>query len=375
MPEVVPTEIRFRLDGDAARETDVLLELRRVDLDVAGEPVARGLGFRIRRGNIAVLLGPSGCGKTTTLRTIAGFHPVSAGEVELAGQIVSTPDTMVAPEKRRLGMVFQDNALFPHLTVRDNIAFGLHGRPANEQRRRVTDLLCMINLPDIGDRFPHELSGGQQQRVALARAMAPRPTLILMDEPFSSLDVDLRERLGTEVHDILKAEGITAVMVTHDQREAFAMADHVGVMRDGQIVQWDTPYNLYHEPIDRFVAEFVGQGRFVRATLLDHETLDTEVGVIRGNRSYGWPRGTAVDVLLRPDDVQPDPDASLRATVVKKAFTGAETVYTLALPNGTRILSLFPSHHNHEPGEEVGIRIDAQHLVAFPRDSNTVESG
>ncbi len=368
MQEPTATEIRFQLDGDTASRGDILLELRRVDLDVAGEPVARGLGFRVRRGSISVLLGPSGCGKTTTLRTIAGFHPVSAGEVELDGQVVSSPDAMVAPEKRRLGMVFQDHALFPHLSVRDNIAFGLHGRPADEQRRRVTDLLCMIKLPDIGDRFPHELSGGQQQRVALARAMAPRPSLILMDEPFSSLDVELREQLGTEVHDIFKAEGITAVMVTHDQREAFAMADQVGIMRDGQIIQWDTPYNLYHEPIDRFVAEFVGQGRFIRATLIDHHHLDTEVGVIRSNRAYGWPAGMAVDVLLRPDDVQPDPDSPLRAHVVKKAFTGAETVYTLALENGTRILSLFPSHHNHEIGDEVGIHIDAQHLVAFPRE-------
>ncbi len=347
---------------------DILLELRRVDLDVDGTEVSRGLSFRVRRGNLVSLLGPSGCGKTTTLRAIAGFHPVSAGEIELSGRVVSRPGMTLPPEKRALGMVFQDHALFPHLTVYDNIGFGLHRMSSVQRRQRSDELLEMINLGGMGERFPHELSGGQQQRVALARAMAPRPTMILLDEPFSSLDVDLRERLSAEVHEIFKAEGMTGILVTHDQREAFAIADQVGIMRHGQIVQWDTPYNLYHEPVDRFVADFIGQGRFVRATLLDHETLDTEVGVIRGNRSYGWSPGTGVDVLLRPDDVLPDPESELRATVEKKAFTGAETVYTLRLRNGTQILSLFPSHHDYEVGDDVGIRIDAQHLVAFPRE-------
>ncbi|MCC5809592.1 MAG: ABC transporter ATP-binding protein [Ectothiorhodospiraceae bacterium] len=350
------------------RSDDILLELRRVDLDMEGTPVARALSFRVRRGQLVCLLGPSGCGKTTTLRSIAGFHPVASGEIELDGRVVSQPGYMLPPEKRGLGMVFQDHSLFPHLTVEQNICFGLKRMSAAAKHRRAEELLDLVSLAGLGDRYPDELSGGQQQRVALARALAPKPALVLMDEPFSSLDVDLRERLAAEVHEIFQAEGVTAVLVTHDQREAFAMADQVGVMRHGQIVQWDTPYNLYHEPVDRFVADFIGQGRFLRARLMDHETLETELGIIQGNRSYGWPTGTEVDLLLRPDDVQPDPESSLTGKVVKKAFTGAETLYTLELETGTRILSLFPSHHDHEIGEVVGIRIDAQHLVAFQRD-------
>lgn len=347
---------------------DILLELRRVDLDVQGIPVTRALSFRVRRGQLVCLLGPSGCGKTTTLRAIAGFHPVSAGEIELNGRVVSSPGRLVPPEKRGLGMVFQDHALFPHLTVYDNICFGLKRINTARRRERADELLKLVNLPGLGERYPDELSGGQQQRVALARALAPRPALVLLDEPFSSLDVDLRERLAAEVHEIFKAEGVTAVLVTHDQREAFAISDQVGIMRNGQIVQWDTPYNLYHEPVDRFVADFIGQGRFLRARLIDHETLETELGIIEGNRSYGWPPGTEVDLLLRPDDVQPDPTSTLQARVVKKAFTGAETLYTLELDSGSQILSLFPSHHDHQVGERVGIRIDAQHLVAFQCD-------
>jgi iron(III) transport system ATP-binding protein len=343
----------------------ILLELREIECRYGTSRAVRDLSFRVRRGSIACLLGPSGCGKTTVLRAIAGFEPISAGEIELRGQVVSQPGLVVPPEQRRIGMVFQDYALFPHLSAQENVGFGLRSLSRQQRRARAEELLALVDLAGFGERFPHELSGGQQQRVSLARALAPRPEIVLLDEPFSSLDVELRERLGVQVHDIFKDQGITALMVTHDQHEAFAIADQIGIMRAGEIVQWDTPYNLYHEPRNRFVADFIGQGRFIGGSVIQHDTLDTEVGVIKGNRAYEWPSGTRVDVLLRPDDVQPEPTSPLRATVVKKAFKGPQILYTLRLGGNTEILSVFPSHRDHAVGEEIGIRIDAQHLIAF----------
>ncbi|MDQ2696125.1 MAG: ABC transporter ATP-binding protein, partial [Pseudomonadota bacterium] len=278
-----------------------LLELNNIRCRHQGQDVVRGLSLRVRKGNLVCLLGPSGCGKTTVLRAIAGFEPVYGGELRLRGEVIARPGFSLPPERRRLGMVFQDYALFPHLSVNDNITFGVRGRSARQLRRTSEEMLELVGLPGYGRRFPHQLSGGQQQRVALARALAPHPELLLLDEPFSSLDVELRERLACDVHDILKAQGITGVLVTHDQHEAFAVAEQVGVMRDGRLVQWDTPYNLYHEPADRFVADFIGQGRFLRATLVAPDTLATGAGLIRGNRAFLWPPGTALDVLLRPD--------------------------------------------------------------------------
>jgi iron(III) transport system ATP-binding protein len=222
----------------------------------------------------------------------------------------------------------------------------------------------------MGNRYPHELSGGQQQRVALARALAPEPEIILLDEPFSNLDVELRERLSHEVRDILKSQGITGIIVTHDQHEAFAIADQIGVMHQGRILQWDTPYNLYHEPADRFVADFIGQGNFLKGTVLSPDSLETEIGIIRGEGPFIWPQGTHVDVLIRPDDVVPDERGKLIAEVTHKAFKGAEILYTLRLPTGGIVLSLFPSHNNFEIGERVGIRIEADHVVAFANQSS-----
>src|ERR1700752_3810350 len=220
----------------------MLLEVENLRHAYGQQEVVRGLTFALARGVIGCLLGPSGCGKTTVLRCIAGFENVREGEIRLADHLVSGPGVMLPPEKRRIGMVFQDYALFPHLAVAGNIAFGLHGMPAEERAARGQELAQLVGLSTALDKYPHEISGGQQQRVALARALAPRPELLLLDEPFSNLDVDLRERLSLEVRDIIKASGATAVLVTHDQQEAFAMADEIGVLHEGRIQQWDTPY-------------------------------------------------------------------------------------------------------------------------------------
>jgi iron(III) transport system ATP-binding protein len=264
-------------------------------------------------------------------------------------------------------MVFQDYALFPHLTVQQNVAFGLHGLDRSAQRARALEMLGSVGLLEYADQYPHQLSGGQQQRVALARALAPQPEIVLLDEPFSSLDVELRERLGLEVRTVLKRLGATALLVTHDQQEAFAVADLVGVMHGGRLEQWDSPYELYHRPKTRFVADFIGQGVFVPGEVVAPGTFRTEVGLIQAPAQDGAMVGRAVDLLLRPDDVIHDDASALRAEVCARAFRGAEFLYMLRLPGGSRIFSLVPSHHDHAIGESIGIRVAIDHLVAFER--------
>jgi len=330
-------------------------------------PVIEGFDLALAEGEIGCLLGPSGCGKTTALRCIAGLEPAQAGQIRLRGQVVSRPGFMVPTEERRVGVVFQDYALFPHLDAMDNVAFGLRALPRSERRQRAAELLATVGLPGSGTKFPHELSGGQKQRVALARALAPRPLLLLLDEPFSNLDGDLRERLSIEVRGILKTQGTTALLVTHDQNEAFAMADAVGVMRKGRIEQWDTAYNLYHRPNSRFVANFVGEGVLIDGLASEADGIETVLGALKHCPGCDLKPGTAVALLLRPDDVLHDDDAVLRAEVVKKAFRGAEFLYTLKLDDGKQLLSLVPSHHNHAIGEKIGIKLDVDHVVAFPR--------
>jgi iron(III) transport system ATP-binding protein len=344
-----------------------LLEVRDIRQAYDSRPVLDALSFTLEQGAIVCLLGPSGCGKTTVLRCIAGFEPVSSGEVKLHGETMSRPGLTVPAERRRIGMVFQDYALFPHLTVERNVGFGLHALAPHDRNTRVAELLEQVELRHLATRYPHELSGGQQQRVALARALAPRPELLLLDEPFSNLDVEMREQLSLEVRDVLKQQKTTAILVTHDQHEAFNIADEVGIMLQGRIEQWDTPYRLYHEPRTRFVADFVGQGVFLPGTVVDAKTVRVELGILQGHLHETLDRGTPVDVLLRPDDILHDDSSPLQARVLHKAFRGAEFLYTLQLPGGSRVLSLVPSHHNHAVGETIGIRLEIDHVVAFPR--------
>ena len=330
-----------------------------------------GLSLSLPAGRICCLLGPSGCGKTTVLRCIGGFEPLAGGDIRIAGEVVSGPGRHVPPEHRRIGMVFQDYALFPHLDVERNVAFGT--RDTAEDQARVRQLLEMVGLQSQLRRYPHELSGGQQQRVALARALAAQPRVLLMDEPFSNLDVELREQLAVEVREILKATNTTAVFVTHDQNEAFAMADEIAVMSDGRIQQIDSAYNLYHRPASRFVADFIGQGVFVRGTVVAERQLAIEIGAVTAAEPIryapdGQPCavGSQIDVLLRPDDVVHDDTSAAQAIVRHKAFRGAQILYTLELASGARVLSMVPSHHNHRIGEAIGIRLDLDHLIAFP---------
>jgi iron(III) transport system ATP-binding protein len=345
--------------------TSARLEVRDVDVAYGDNTVVRDVSFVLEAGTIGCLLGPSGCGKTTLLRAVAGFEPVSRGEIAIRGQRVSWPGRTLPPERRRIGMVFQDFALFPHLTVARNVGFGLRGVSMRQRRQRVEELLALVGLSGAARLYPHELSGGMQQRVALARAMAPRPDILLMDEPFSSMDAELREQLAREVRAVLKREEITAILVTHDQLEAFAMADMIGVLNDGKVHQWGTGFGLYHEPANRFVADFIGQGALITATVHDASQVRTELGRISGSHPHGLEPGSDAEVLIRPDDLVYDESSPRQATIVERAFRGAEYLYTLRLESGAEVLCLVPSHHRHAVGERIGIRLEADHLVAF----------
>jgi iron(III) transport system ATP-binding protein len=341
------------------------LVLNGVSVTYGHKTAVSDISFALASGQIGCLLGPSVCGKTTLLRAIAGFEPLAQGEIQLHGRMVSRPEVRVPPERRRVGMVFQDFALFPHLNVEKNISFGLRRLTAIKRRHRVEELLALTGLEPLVTAYPHQLSGGQQQRVALARAMAPRPEILLLDEPFSSLDVELREQLAGEVRDLLRRDQITAILVTHDQLEAFAMCDLIGTVHQGRLQQWDTAYRLYHNPSNRFVADFIGQGSLLDARVLDADRLTTPLGEIKGVLPKGCPTGSLVQVLIRPDDLILTRDSPLRGKILKKAFRGSEYLYTLRLSDGSSVLSLMPSHQDMSVGTEIGLRLDIRHLVVF----------
>lgn len=353
----------------------MFLEVSQLQVQYAGrsQPAVKGVSFGLHAGDIGVLIGPSGCGKTTLLRAVAGLEPVTGGDIKLSGQVVSSASVHVAPENRRIGMVFQDYALFPHLSVGRNVGFGIHHDPKTTREARVAEVLELVGLSGFEERFPHELSGGQQQRVALARALAPKPQLLLLDEPFSNLDVDLRERLAHEVRTILKAAKTTALFVTHDQLEAFAIGDAIGVMHEGQLHQWDDAYTLYHRPATRFVADFIGHGVFAPATIREINrqiVVHTPLGDLTDVAECPLPCAFAsgeCDVLLRADDIVHDDDAPVKAEIIRKAFRGSEFLYTLRLASGDTVLAHVPSHHDHKLGEWIGIRAQVDHVVTFNR--------
>jgi len=347
---------------------DHQLEIDQINVHLGNQHIIRNMSFSLAEGEIACLLGPSGCGKTTMLRTIAGFQAPSSGRVLIAGKEICSNHGEARPEERHIGMVFQDLALFPHMTVRKNIAFGMSNTRKKLVNERVDELLELVAMTEYGNSYPHELSGGQQQRIALIRAMAPRPPVLLLDEPFSSQDTERRVQLAHEVREILKRDGVTAILVTHDQYEAFAIADHIGVINEGSLRQWDNAFDLYHTPADRFVADFIGEGVFVCGNTLENSQIQTELGIIQGQLSEQFTAGTQIELLVRPDDIIHDDKSQTKATVIAKDFRGAGHLYTLRMPGSTRLLCLAPSHHNHNIGEQFGVRLNLDHLVIFSRE-------
>lgn len=352
----------------------VVLKVEEAEHQYADKSTLRGVSMELKEGMIACLLGPSGCGKTTLLRCIAGFEVLHKGRIFLGQRCVSSEDTFIPPEKRRVGVVFQDYALFPHLTVTENIAFGIRHLPESQRRAKIQNLLHSVALEAFRDRYPGELSGGQQQRVALARALAPEPELLLLDEPFSNLDPALRDRMKHELKILLQYFGVTALIVTHNQDEAFDMADEIGVMSQGQIIQWGSAYDLYHRPKTRTVAEFLGMGAFLPAEINDEGCLISELGELVCTDEIKPLHGNKVVVLLRPDDIVHDDSASLRAVVRRIAFRGMYRIYHLGLKSGCEIHCFTSSHHEvHVVGSEIGIRLDLKHAVILVDDVSLVE--
>jgi iron(III) transport system ATP-binding protein len=328
-----------------------------------GPPAVDGLSLAIESGHLLALLGPSGCGKTTALRLIAGFESLDAGTIAIAGRVVAEGrGAGVPPEERGVGLVFQDYALFPHLTVGDNVGFGLHRQGKRGRRDRVAEVLGLVGLGDFASRYPHELSGGQQQRVAVARALAPAPALLLLDEPFSNLDADLRAQMRDEVEKILRATGTTAVFVTHDQEEAFTIADAVGVLNHGRLEQLGSPEEIYHRPATPFVAEFVGAADFIPG-VVDAAGIRTELGVFANVE--GREVGEAIRVMIRPDDVTFTPREDGGAVILRRYFRGSENLYCLGLPSGHRVHSSQPSSVAFAPGTRVTPAAHVLHVVTF----------
>ena len=335
-----------------------------------GVPVLQDVSLRVEPGALVCLLGPSGCGKTTLLRLIAGFEEPDAGTVHLGGQSVSRSGYVVPPEKRQIGMVFQDYALFPHMTVAQNIVFGLFRHSAAHRHRRLGDLLQLIGLAGMAERYPHELSGGQQQRVALARALAPDPQLLLLDEPFSNLDVNLRRQLRQEMQEVLRRTEMTTILVTHDQEEALSLADTLAILDQGRIVQYDTPEAIVRRPGTRFVAEFLALGHFLRGEIRDHGIV-TEMGTVRfGPDVTAVPDGhRQVDLLIPPECLALcDNGHGARARVMQITFQGTRKLYTVRLPSGVSLQGICAHDTPLQTGAQVNVRYDPTVVIAFPTE-------
>ena len=330
--------------------------------------VLSNINFHIDDSEIGCILGPSGCGKTSLLRAIAGFESVSSGTILKDGICITNSVENTPVANRNMGMVFQDYALFPNMDVKSNIVFGLKNSTELEKDNRVNYLLDLVNLVDCKNKYPHQLSGGEQQRIALVRALAPSPDIILMDEPFSNIDQDIKEELVSDVRLLLKELAITSIIVTHDQNEAFNLADKVAIMNNGTIQQVGIPYDIYHKPVNKFVANFIGLGTFLPLKKNNKGDFEIPLGPLDNNRIKNeLTKFDNLEMLIRPDDIIHNDLSMKKAKILEKQFRGAEFLYKLLYNNEHQILCYAPSHHNHEIGELIGIEIDIQHYVIFER--------
>lgn len=352
---------RTELESIAAIEPDraTTLELSALSKRFGATRVIDDVNLDVREGEFVALLGPSGCGKTTTLRLIAGFEAADSGTINISGRLVSGKGKHLPPEKRRVGMVFQDYALFPHLTVGQNVGYGLPRGSAI----RIAELLTLVGLEGTEKRLPHQLSGGQQQRVALARALAPRPEIILLDEPFSNLDPAIRSRLREEVREILKRAGATAVLVTHDQEEALSLADRIAVMFAGSIAQYASPEELYHRPNSRDVAAFVGDASFLRADAAG-TIASTSIGLATLAEKLVGP----VDLLLRPEMISVSTSGSPNAEITARRFFGHHQLLILEVANGLHVEARVDGHSQLRPGDRIHAAIVGP-VRAFTRNA------
>jgi iron(III) transport system ATP-binding protein len=352
--------------ADLSAPAAPILELRSVSCAYdPHRPAIRDISFSAREGEILCLLGPSGCGKTTVLRAIAGFEPVRSGEIFLSGRRVSSSSDTIPTEERHVGMVFQEYALFPHLRVVGNIAFGLGHLSRSDRENRVQEMLRLTGLEGFERRYPHELSGGQQQRVALARALVQNPVVLLLDEPFSNLDPDMAGRMRQELHTLLRRMKTTTILVTHDHDEAFAMADRIAVLNHGVLEQMDSPEIIYHLPSTPFVADFVGQADFITGHVREG-MVHTELGVFPN--TLAAEEEAPVVVMIRPDDIHLLPNKSAGPRIVARQFRGSENLYTVRLGSGQIVHSSQSSTSVYQEGTAVELRVSATHTVLFRAD-------
>jgi len=329
--------------------TQPVISLDDVTVRYGDVEAIRGFTLEVGEGSLVALVGPSGCGKTTALRAIAGFEQPTTGTITIRGQVVSGENTLVAPEHRNVGMVFQEYALFPHISVAENVGYGVRG---SDRVRRVEEVLALVGLDNHGDRFPHELSGGEQQRVALARALAPEPDVVLLDEPFSNLDAPQRERMRRELRKILKTARVTAIFVTHDQAEALAIADVIAVMRDGHIRQVGVPDDVYAAPVSPWVAKFLGD-----AVLFDGTAAGGSVATVLGSVPTVLPDGANAKVMIRPEWIMPTTTDDGTGLVVDREFYGHDQRVEIELDEGDVVEALVPTRTAIHVGDRVAIEL------------------
>ena len=340
------------------------LEIEDISLSIGGTLILDNLSLSIGEHEIISLIGPSASGKSSLLRIIAGFENIDSGKVKLNGLIVDDRSTIVQPQNRNIGIIFQDLALFPHLSCKDNILFGITNHLATHKNQRLDRLCNLLDITSIIDKYPHEISGGQKQRIAIARALAPGPEILLLDEPFSALDEELKETLIHDVKNLLQEEKITTIMITHNIKEAFQLSDKIAFLDSKKIIQFDTAYNLYHKPYTKEIANFCGIGSFINGTVIDANHVSTTLGDLFGDASK-FKIGSNVSVMIRPDDIIHDDDSAQSAKVLEKVFFGSDFLYKLELSEGEKIFCYTPSHHNHAINEVIGIRPVIDHLILF----------
>ncbi|MGC7890445.1 MULTISPECIES: ABC transporter ATP-binding protein [Vibrio] len=326
------------------------------------QTVLQSLSLEVKQGEIVCLLGASGCGKTTLLKAIAGLLPLSSGVMSLNCVTIDDGQHWLPPEARNIGMIFQDYALFPHLTVAENIAFGLRQLSQTECKAKVGEMLALVHLAGLGDRYPHQLSGGQQQRVAIARSLAYKPDLLLLDEPFSNIDTQVRHELIGEIRNIFKKQGVTAIFVTHSREEAFAFADKMAVMNHGVIEQYGTASELYYQPSSKFVADFLGGGSYLSAKRISEWQFETDLGVVDAKAQQPIELEAKCELLLRPQHIQISAQQESKVRVLEQQFMGDHCRYVIDA-YGSKLLA--SSSQPLSVGQNVAVSIDTQGVLAF----------
>jgi len=340
------------------------LNLQSVGIVLDSKVILDDVNLKIDTGEIVSLMGSSASGKTSLIRSIAGFHNISSGTIQIDGQVVDDSIRRSDVAMRNVGVIFQDLALFPHLTVRENICFGLNNIDSTQQQKRAKKLEDLLSIENITNRYPNQISGGQQQRVAIARAIAPKPNLLLLDEPFSALDYELKDNLMSDIMKLIKSENITAILITHSAEEAFKMSDKIAFISNNTITQFANPYDIYHRPASKEIANFFGISSYIKAKITDSSHIKCILGDFVGMVDQ-YNKDAKVDLLIRPDDIIHDDDSLFSAKVTEKTFRGSDFLYELELKDGQKIFCFAPSHHNHQVNEVIGIKLDLDHLVIF----------